>query len=168
MSSASDLRSLIEHTLGYQLIGAFIAAVTFALENGLTCLVTLVVQCFFAHRVWLVSSKETKIIPAIIAICSLVGFGGGCAYVNSLLAILNAREYLGKALNGPDNIRTISGLRFNIGSAANSTALTRFSNAAGANIELGAGSQNDQRGQEREIKFANSVPLERESSFGRV
>ncbi|EIM79878.1 uncharacterized protein STEHIDRAFT_163134 [Stereum hirsutum FP-91666 SS1] len=342
MSSASDLRSAIENTLGYQLIGAFIAAamygvtvlqtyiywirfakkdsrklrslvifiwgidtvcsalvcaslyknlvqdwgvldslesvpVTFALENGFTCFVTVVVQCFFAHRVWLVSGKQSKIIPVVIAIFALVGFGGGCAltarmfitnlnlqvvetdvfinnacivdqtaaaacdilitlslyyylnlgrrkdsltrradsvlqslviyfisrgilttvfqilavatyaglrsqqlwiiwqvclskaYVNSLLAILNAREYLSKTLNGPDNMHTISELRFDCGPATNSTGITGSSHATGgAAIELGTGSQNDQGDQEKEIKFSNPTPPKSQSSFSRV
>lgn len=82
---------------------------------------------------------------------------------------LNAREYLSKTLNGPDNIHTISELRFDCGPATNSTGITGSSHATGgAAIELGTGSQNDQGDQEKEIKFSNPTPPKSQSSFSRV
>ncbi|KAH9915857.1 uncharacterized protein B0H18DRAFT_1039824 [Fomitopsis serialis] len=56
---------------------------TFAAENGLTVLITLLVQCFFATRVWDVSGR--KWIPtAIIIITALVAFGSGLCLTSKL------------------------------------------------------------------------------------
>ncbi|KIJ68839.1 hypothetical protein HYDPIDRAFT_37267 [Hydnomerulius pinastri MD-312] len=57
---------------------------------SLEYIIPFVVQCFYAHRLWIMSGRNTILILVVVLLsCSL--FVIGLAYVNSVLAVLNAR-----------------------------------------------------------------------------
>ncbi|PAV14624.1 hypothetical protein PNOK_0970200 [Pyrrhoderma noxium] len=68
------------------------APVTFMLENGFTVLVTILVQLFLAHRVWLVTGRRDYITPLVIAFLSLCGCAGGLALTSKIFMVHGSVE----------------------------------------------------------------------------
>ncbi|KAL1950193.1 hypothetical protein VTO73DRAFT_5316 [Trametes versicolor] len=75
------LTTLISHTIYCYLITDFMLAFplltttkTFISEEALSVFLALVVQCFYAFRIWTVSGKRSMV-PAVIATLALAAFG---------------------------------------------------------------------------------------------